>query len=140
MEEFDLIPKRVPVRFDSVDTDNWADEALCLLQNRDWKTRPYYLVGTDAKAFHLSALAFYWVMGLQGLEFHKHQRFDAFQRVSAEGLKRAGVEVIHGSHPESFFDLMAGAFAIPMGEGIDSVSDSYDAGFPIWVLPLRFKD
>lgn len=138
MAELTVIPK-MPVRFNDVDTDHWAAEALCMLQNRDWYTRTHYLVGLDEYAMWRSTLAFNHVMKVQGIPMVLPTRNTIRQRMSRSGMLREGVSIMGGVHPESFFELMEGAFAIPMGESIDAISDAYDEGYAIYIVQLKFK-
>lgn len=139
MAELSVIPKRMPVRFSDVDTDIWADAALCMLQNRDWKSRPHYLVGIDEKTMWQHSLAFHYVMKAQGVPMEMHARNTVRQRMSASSMVEQGIAIMNGYAPETFFELMEGAFAIPMGDTLDAISDAYDGGFPIWIIKLTFK-
>lgn len=139
MAELTVIPKRMPVRYNDVDTDNWAAEALCMLQNRDWYTRTHYLVGLDEYAMWRSILAFNHVMKVQGIPMIIPARNTIRQRMSRTAMLAEGVAIMGGHHPKSFFDLMEGAFAIPMGDSIDAVSDAYDEGHAIYIVQLYFK-
>jgi len=139
MAELTVIPERMPVRFDDVDTDNWAAEALCMLQNADWAVRPHFLVGLDEHDMWRSVLAFNHVMKVQGVPMFLPARNTIRQRMSRSGLLAEGLSIMGGNHPESFFDLMEGSFAIPMGATIDAVSDAYDEGHAIYVVQLKFK-
>ena len=141
MAELSVIPKRMPVRFDGVDTDIWAAEALCMLQNRDWKDRPHYLVGLDEPDMWQHTLAFHHVMKAQGVPLVLHKRNMVRQRISSEGM--IAMENVYPMpkhpHPNTFFDLMEGSFAIPMADPLAAISDAYDSGLPIWIVQLKFK-
>lgn len=139
MAELSVIP-RMPKKFDDVDTEIWAAQALCMLQNADWNVRPHYLVGLDEYDMWRHTLAFHHVMKVQGVPMVLHKRNRVRQRMSREGMLREGnIVIMSGHHPDSFFDLMEGAFAIPMGDTIDAISDAYDAGEMIYVVQLTFK-
>lgn len=139
MAELSVIPK-MPSRYSDVDTDHWAAEALCMLQNKDWNVRPHYLVGLDEHDMWRSTLAFYHVMKTHGVPLILHKRVAVRQAMSRSGLlAEDNVLLLPGVRPETFFDLMTGAFALPMGVPIDAVSDAYDEGDAIWIVKLSFK-
>lgn len=139
MAELSVIPKRMPVRFNDVDTDVWAAEALCMLQNRDWKNRPHYLVGIDEHTMWRHSLAFHHVMKTQGVPMELHARNAVRQRMSRSSMIEQGIAILGGYAPETFFELMEGAFALPMGHTLDAISEAYDAGSAIWIIKLTFK-
>lgn len=141
MAELSVIPKRMPEKFDDVDTDLWAAEALCMLKNQDWNVRPHFLVGLDEHDMWRHSLAFYHVMKAQEVPIIRHARNSVRQRMSREGmLSEENIYIMPGHvHPETFFDLMEGSFAIPMGDTIDAISDAYDSGHAIWIVQLKFK-
>lgn len=140
MAELTVIPKRMPVRFEHVDTDIWAAQALCMLQNADWKVRPHYLVGVEEPDMWQHMLAFNHVMKAQGVPMVLPKRNTIRQRMSRDGLvAEPNVAILGGYHPNSFFELMEGAFPIPMGDTIDAISDAYDEGHPIYIIQLTFR-
>jgi hypothetical protein len=141
MAELSVIPKRMPEKFDDVDTDLWAAEALCMLKNQDWNTRPHFLVGLDEFDMWRHSLAFYHVMKAQEVPVIRHARNTVRQRMSLDGmLEQENIYPMPGTtNPNTFFDLMEGSFAIPMGDSIDAISDAYDSGHAIWIVKLKFK-
>lgn len=141
MAQRSVIPEVMPGQYKSVDCNIWADHALMMLQNRDWNTRAYYFVGVDEKLLHQASKAFYWVMKQQGLEFVEHKRSAVRQRMSAKGIQQLGnVSIFGGYHPNTFFELVEGSFAIPLGDSLEAIEKCYDAGFPIWIVQLKVKD
>lgn len=139
MAELTVIPKRMPVKFEDVDTDHWAAEALCMLQNADWHVRPHYLVGLDEADMWQSVMAFNFVMKSHGVPMILPKRNAIRQRMSRSGMLQEDIAIMGGYHPDSFFDLMEGAFAIPMADSIHAISDAYDSGHAIYVVQLQFK-
>lgn len=140
MAQRSVIPSVIPGQYKDVACNLWADHALMMLLNRDWNTRHYYFVGLDEKSFHHASQAFYWVMEQQGLEFNKHRRAAVRQRMSGNGLREQGIDIFGGYHPNTFFELMEGAFPIPLGNSIEEIEQAYDAGQVIWVVSIRIKD
>lgn len=139
MAELSVIPA-MPERFSDVDTENWASEALCMLQNADWKTRPHYFVGLEEYDMWRSIKAFHYVMKSQGVPMILHKRNTVRQRISRSGMEALGNVFTMGTpHPESFFELTEGCFSLPMGDTIDAISDAYDSGHPIWIVEVKFK-
>ena len=158
MAELSVIPKRMPKKFDDVDTDHWAAEALCMLQNADWHVRPHYLVGLDEADMWQSVMAFNFVMKSHGVPMILPKRNAIRQRMSRSSMLQEDIAIMSGYHPDSFFDLMEGAFAVPMADSIDAISDlmegafavpmadsidaisdAYDSGHAIYVVQLQFK-
>lgn len=140
MAELTVIPKRMPVRFDDVDTDLWAAEALCMLQNADWKTRPHYLLGLDEHDMWRHTLAFHHVMRVQGVPMTLHRRDAVRQMISGAGIASMdNVQPLRKAYPDTLLELMEGAYTIPMGVFSSDVEDAYDAGEPIYAIKLTFK-
>lgn len=141
MAELSVIPKRMPEKFSDIDTDLWAAEALCMLKNQDWNVRPHYLVGLDEFDMWRHTLAFNHVMKAQEVPLIPHKRNMVRQRMSLDGmLDQDNIYIMPGNpHPNTFFDLMEGSFAIPMGNSLDAISDAYDSGHAIWIVQLKFK-
>ena len=140
MAQLSVIPERMPVRFEHVDTEIWAAEALCMLQNRDWATRAYHLVGLDEQKMWEHIKAFIYVMKLQGVPIFLPKRDSIRQRISNAGLKAMdNVSIMNGYHPNTFFELMEGSFAVPMGNRLEEIEQAYDAGTPIWICTANIR-
>lgn len=138
MAELSVIP-RMPKKFADVDTEIWAAEALCMLQNADWNVRPHFLVGLDEYDMWRHTLAFFHVMKVQGVPVIPHKRNTVRQRMSRKGLLEEGILIMGGHHPDTFFDLMEGAYTIPMGDPHRDIEKAYDAGEMIYVVQLKFQ-
>ena len=121
---------------DDIDSENWVNYLAFMLGNlRSGVVQTYSLVGSDLDAFLVNMEAFRYLASHNGVKV-KFSR--TRQVISLRGLAEIdNVDLLNPADtPDFFFDLKQGSMAIPMDASEDSISDQYDAGFPIWIAPL----
>jgi hypothetical protein len=121
---------------DDIDAANWINHLTLMIDNlRTGVPQTYSLVGSDLDAFQVNKEAFRYLASYNGVTFTLER---TRQVISLRGLAAIdNVDMLNPADtPDFFFDLKQGSVAIPMDASEDSISDDYDAGYPIWVAPL----
>lgn len=124
-------------REEGIDVTSWVHYlALMICNLKQGEPRSYVIVGMDLDKFLLNKDALRYLAAQNGVTL-------TFQRtkqvISLSALHEIeNVELLNPADtPDLFFLLKQDAIAIPMEGTEDSISDHYDAGFPIWIATVN---
>lgn len=124
-------------RTESVDVTPWVDYLVAMIDNlKQGVPRSYAIVGIELDPFSQNKDALRYLAAQNGVQL-KFGR--TMQVISLDALNEIeNVDTLNPADtPDCFFLLKQGAMAIPMDDSEDSISDHYDAGFPIWTATVN---
>jgi len=127
----------VGYREEGIDASAWVNYLVLMIDNlKQGEPRSYSIVGMDLDKFLLNKDALRYLAAQNGVTLTFKR---TMQVISLSALAEIeNVDLLNPADtPDLFFLLKQGAIAIPMEGSEDSISDHYDAGYPIWTAQVN---